>query len=343
MRRFAADQVPRLSVAAAELPGPWVVPWALPRRHKDRLVALLGQALCRFDDRLRFIELRWAERYFIEEGRIVPPQPALVWWRIAAIPAVEPESVIEAAPRLVPGLAVYDFEGEAELPALGWLGPLKVRLLHRLIDALMDDRLVFEPEDVVRTLNDAARTIVSPIDLLDLCESLIDLALLGRSADEARVEGISRVLASRFAPEAGDRAPADPLIEALGQLGSGERLPEAVGAILVRVMLLRVIKAIDQRHERRADVLARAGALVEAMAELAEAAGVHGMSARSFAYAGACFLDANHVEAAERVLQRARQSALELVDAADVLAVVNARWGHLRQRLDDVDGARVAF
>jgi hypothetical protein len=208
MRRFAADQVPRLSVAAAELPGPWVVPWALPRRHKDRLVALLGQALCRFDDRLRFIELRWAERYFIEEGRIVPPQPALVWWRIAAIPAVEPESVIEAAPRLVPGLAVYDFEGEAELPALGWLGPLKVRLLHRLIDALMDDRLVFEPEDVVRTLNDAARTIVSPIDLLDLCESLIDLALLGRSADEARVEGISRVLASRFAPEAGDRAPA---------------------------------------------------------------------------------------------------------------------------------------
>jgi tetratricopeptide (TPR) repeat protein len=238
MRFFAEDIVPRLSIAPEDVPGPWIVPWMLPRRHRDRLVGLLCQALLRFDDRLRFLELRWSERFLIEQRCLAIPRHALVWWRIGKEPPMEAGAVLMATPRVASGLMIYDFEAQPDLVRLGWLGPLKERVLHRITDVLMDGGEVDQPEAMVDVLREASRTLLSPVEVVDLVEVLRAWTVQGRSLSDARAEGLGRVLANRFAPDAGDEAPADAYVRALVEVGTKKPLSEETRAVLTRAGLL---------------------------------------------------------------------------------------------------------
>ncbi len=81
MRFFAADAFPRLAVQSGDLPRPWVMPLGLPRDHRDRLAALLAQALRALEPGLALVQLRWDERRFLNGGGLALPEHVLVWWR----------------------------------------------------------------------------------------------------------------------------------------------------------------------------------------------------------------------------------------------------------------------
>src|SRR5262245_22336775 len=113
------------------------MPFGLPRGHRDRLAALLAQALRALEPDLSMIQLRWAERHFLLSGRLALPSSVLVWWRVNAVPVVDPQAVVLDGSKLTPGLALYDFDSEANLPAEAWLGPLKMNVLRRIQDRLL--------------------------------------------------------------------------------------------------------------------------------------------------------------------------------------------------------------
>ncbi|AUX30296.1 MULTISPECIES: hypothetical protein [Sorangium] len=198
MRLFAGDHFPRLAVQSGDLPRPWVMPLGLPRAHRDRLAGLLAQALRALEPDLRLIQLRWAERHALLSGRINLPSSVLVWWRIDAVPVVDPQTVVIDGSKMTPGLTLYDFDQEVSLPAEAWLGPLKMGVLHRILDRLLDERPVGTYEEVADAVRELSARLVSPIDLVDAAEAMVEVEAQGEGLDAAKAEAVGRVIAGRF-------------------------------------------------------------------------------------------------------------------------------------------------
>ncbi|WP_437726720.1 tetratricopeptide repeat protein [Sorangium sp. So ce861] len=227
MRLFAGDHFPRLAVQSGDLPRPWVMPLGLPRAHRDRLAVLLAQALRALEPDLRLVQLRWAERHALLSGRINLPNPVLVWWRVDAVPVVDPQAVVIEGSKMTPGLTLYDFEQEVSLPAEAWLGPLKMGVLHRIMDRLLDERPVAAYEEIADAVREISARLISPIDLIDAAEAMIDTEAQGEGIDAAKAEALGRVVAGRFAT-----GPAEAAVGALVAVGRGETLGAEGGEVL---------------------------------------------------------------------------------------------------------------
>ncbi|WP_437613075.1 tetratricopeptide repeat protein [Sorangium sp. So ce834] len=219
MRLFAGDHFPRLAVQSGDLPRPWVMPLGLPRAHRDRLAVLLAQALRALEPDLRLVQLRWAERHALLSGRINLPSSVLVWWRIDAVPVVDPQTVVIDGSKMTPGLTLYDFDQEVSLPAEAWLGPLKMGVLHRILDRLLDERPVGTYEEVADAVRELSARLVSPIDLVDAAEAMVEVEAQGEGVGAAKAEAIGRIIAGRFAT-----GPAEAAVRALVTVGRGEAL-----------------------------------------------------------------------------------------------------------------------
>ncbi|AGP35115.1 hypothetical protein BE04_43965 [Sorangium cellulosum] len=219
MRLFAGDHFPRLAVQSGDLPRPWVIPLGLPRAHRDRLAVLLAQALRALEPDLRLVQLRWAERHALLSGRINLPSSVLVWWRVDAVPVVDPQAVILDGSKMTPGLALYDFDQEVSLPAEAWLGPLKMGVLHRILDRLLDERPVRGYEEMADAVREISAKLNSPIDLVDAAEAMVEAEAQGEGLDAAKAEAIGRIIAGRFATGAAEAA-----VRALVTVGRGEAL-----------------------------------------------------------------------------------------------------------------------
>lgn len=222
MRFFPADAVPSLSVAPTEMPGAWVMPWYLPRKHKDRIWALLVAGLQRFDERLHFVELRWAERHYVEDGRIRLPRRVVVRLRGDAMSPAEPTAIVEFANKWTPGTPVFDFDSALSLQSFGWLGPFKVRVLYRITDVLLDRPPIADTQPIVDVLQEAARLLVTPIELLDFAEVMVERAAFGVSIESARAAAFGDALAARFESIFGSDAVAKVLVEAASNAPSGD-------------------------------------------------------------------------------------------------------------------------
>ncbi|HSO00382.1 MAG TPA: tetratricopeptide repeat protein [Candidatus Nanopelagicales bacterium] len=129
--------------------------------------------------------------------------------------------MIAEAPRLVPGHHLYDFDLDPGISSLGWLGPLKVRLLERITDVLLDEQPLNDPEPVLDALEDAARRRVSPMDLIDFAERLVARRASGLGLEEARTDAIAAVLAMRVDFEKGEQGAASRYVRALHAAAAG--------------------------------------------------------------------------------------------------------------------------
>ncbi|WP_437969846.1 hypothetical protein WMF04_11350 [Sorangium sp. So ce260] len=227
MRLFAGDHFPRLAVQSGDLPRPWVMPSGLPRAHRDRLAVLLAQALRALEPDLKLVQLRWAERHSLLSGRINLPSLVLVWWRIDAVPVVNPEAVVLDGSKMTPGLTLYDFAQEVSLPAEAWLGPLKIGVLHRILDRLLDERPVGTHEEVADAVRELSARLVSPIDLVDAAEAMVEVEAQGEGLDAAKAEAAGRVIAGRFTTGVVESA-----VRALVAVGRGETLGNEEGEAL---------------------------------------------------------------------------------------------------------------
>ena len=156
MRLFPGDHVPTLSAFLQEMRAPWILPPSFAPSHRQRIASLVGRAACTADPGLRFIQLRWADRWLLAQGGLHLPSRVLTWWRIEPI-TDNPANVLSEAPHLVPGHHLFDFDLDPGLSSLGWLGPLKVRLLECITTTLVDERPLDDPEPVLDLLDDAAR------------------------------------------------------------------------------------------------------------------------------------------------------------------------------------------
>jgi tetratricopeptide (TPR) repeat protein len=219
VRLFAGDHFPRLAIQSGDLLRPWVMPLGLPRAHRDRLAALLAQALRALEPGIALVQLRWAERHSLRSGRITLPSSVLVWWRIDAIPVVDPQAVILDGSKRTPGLTLYDFDQEVSLPAEAWLGPLKMGVLHRILDRLLDDRPVATHEEIADAVREISAKLISPIDLVEAAEAMVEVEAQGEGLDAAKAEAVGRVLAGRLAT-----GPADAAVRGLVAVGRGTEL-----------------------------------------------------------------------------------------------------------------------
>lgn len=233
MRLFPADFVPGLSVAPPEMSRPWVIPSYLPRRHKDRLWSLLVAGLHRFDDRLHFVELRWSERHDVQEGRIRLPRPLVARLRGETLSTAEPAAIIEFANRWTPGTPVFDFDNVPSLVSLGWLGPFKVRVLYCIMDVLLDRPPIEETQPIVDVLQEAARLLLTPIELLDFAELMLERVEFGMSIESARAVAFGDALAARF-----ETIFASDVITRVLAEAAGSGLSEPAKKALVRVGLM---------------------------------------------------------------------------------------------------------
>lgn len=231
MRLFGGDIVPDLSVAPDEMRAPWVVPSTLRRAHRERLIGLVTRALLQFDPRLVPIELAWSERALFHEHYAGEIERPLVTWRIEQT-VTDGESVLREAAQMVGALHLFDFEGPAPLTSYGWLGPLKLRLLYRIIDVWYDRAKVADPQEMADALTEVAGLVVSPIDLLDAADHVISTRLMGFDLATARDDAIASVIAASFAPEPDDARPADVFVRALGEAARGKALSPASRDVL---------------------------------------------------------------------------------------------------------------
>lgn len=233
MRLFPADFVPNLSVAPPEMLGAWVMPWYLPRRHKDRLWSLLVRGLHRFDDRLHFIELHWAERHHVEDGRLRLPRPVVVRLLGQPLSSAAPATIVEFANKWMRGTPVFDFEDSSNWQSFGWLGPFKVRVLHCVMDVLLDRPPIADTQPIVDTLQEAARLLLTPIELLDFAELILERIAFGVSTESARAMAFGDAFAARFE----SIYSADTMAKVLSE-AAGNALSDPIKRALVRVGLV---------------------------------------------------------------------------------------------------------
>jgi hypothetical protein len=198
MRLFPGDDVPELKALAQEMPSPWLMPRGFSRQHRDRLGALVVRAVRGFDPRIRCVQLRWLEAPLVRDGLLKLPERLLVWWRSDAI-ADDAAEVMHEAPKVVHGLHMLDLDGDPGVAALGWLAPLKMRLLYKLTDALLEEGGDAEAEALIDALNEAADRLVSPIDLLDFAARLVEARQMGATVADAREDAIATVLTDQVA------------------------------------------------------------------------------------------------------------------------------------------------
>ena len=197
MRLFPDDDVPDLTAFPQEMPSPWLMPRGLSRRHRDRLGALVVRAVRRFDPRVRCVQLRWVEAPYVREGRIRLPERALVWWRSDTV-AERARDVLHDAPKVAPALHMLDLDGDPGVEAFGWLAPIKAELAHRLADALLERPVDVDPEPLIDAIDEAAERLVSPVDLLDFAEHLIQARASGSTLEEARADASRRCSSSAW-------------------------------------------------------------------------------------------------------------------------------------------------
>jgi len=235
LRFFADDAVPGLALPVHELPAPWVLPYHLPRWHRYRLVALLGRALAGFEPGFRVVELSWPERSLLSERRLRLPDRTVVCWRIDETQKQKSVEIVRESARHWPGPALYDFRWDDELPAQGWLGPLKMAVLYRLIDVLLDERPVQAVEPITDLLREGAGKLSSPIDLIDFFEVLVEQLAVHTDLAMARAQGFASVLAARFDDQTDA---ADVMVQVLVALTAGNGLPEPQRALAKRVGLM---------------------------------------------------------------------------------------------------------
>jgi tetratricopeptide (TPR) repeat protein len=233
MRLFPGDDIPDLTAFSQEMPSPWLMPRGLSRHHRDRLGALVARAIRVFDPRVRCIQLRWVEAPYVRDGRIKLPERVLVWWRSDTF-LDDAARVLHEAPKVLYGLHLLDLDGDPGVEALGWLAPLKVRLLHKLTDALLEGGIDVEPEAMIDALNDAAKRLVSPIDLLDFTERLVEARTSGLKPEEARVEAIALVLAGRMAPGPVNTRGVQQIDAAMERAAQPGLLPPDIHSLLLR-------------------------------------------------------------------------------------------------------------
>ena len=232
MRLFPGDDVPDLTAFSQEMPSPWLMPRGFSRHHRDRLGGLLARAIRVFDPRVRCIQLRWVEAPYVRDGRIKLPERVLVWWRSDSV-IDDAARVLHEAPKILYGLHLLDLDGDPGVEALGWLAPLKVRLLHKLTSALLESGIDIDPEPMIDALNDAAARLVSPIDLLDFTERLVEARTSGLKPEEARVEAIAFVLAGRMAPGPMNKKGVEQLEAALERAAHPGLLPPDIHSLLL--------------------------------------------------------------------------------------------------------------
>lgn len=227
MRLFAQELIPGLRLSAAGLPAPWILPSSFHRAHRDRLVSLLAHALRGVEPELMVVQLGWAERGLLERGRVRLDPPCLVWWRIDTLYKVDPREALRTGTRLAPGPVVFDFDEPHGLPALGWLGALKLEVLRCIGDVLLDRTPLPEAEEILRALKELSEQLISPVDLLDAAEVLIFQVAEARPPSAASDIAVSHVLASRFdnGIEVSEEE-AERIIMALSAIGTRKKIGE---------------------------------------------------------------------------------------------------------------------
>jgi tetratricopeptide (TPR) repeat protein len=237
VRVFPGPDLPGLSLASHALPTPWVVPSHLPREHRERLVLLLWRALEGFEPGLRLVQLQWGERRLLERRQLRLPRSALLWWRIESTLPVEPLEVLRESGRFGSGATTFDFDQEVDIPAFGWLGELKMEVLRRLMDVLLDERPVEAVEPITEVLGEASGWFTSPVDLLDFGETLVEATAQHLPLPDGRAEACARVVAERFdvrRPWGG----AEPIVRALVSISSGGEVPVEQREVLKRAGLV---------------------------------------------------------------------------------------------------------
>jgi tetratricopeptide (TPR) repeat protein len=238
MRLFADDWVPNLMLGAGSVPWPATLPSSAGRRHRDRLVALLARALRGADPELRLLQIRWLERDCLDQGRLRPRRSSLIWWRVAAFPAVDPAEVIRECLRLSPGLMVFDFDRPPAAEHLGWLGALKLVLLQSLTAALLRDPCLSEAKEVIRQANELASLAQSPIELLDFTTTLAESLIQGLHLPIGRHQAIGKLIAGRVAERCPEQR-ADDFIKALMDSKQPGPLPSDGRSVLEELGLSR--------------------------------------------------------------------------------------------------------
>jgi len=136
----------------------------------------------------------------------------------------DPVDVLREALTLCPARAVFDFEVRTGQP-VAWLAPLREAIRRHAIDLLYDHGVVGNPDRAADAVTELATDLVSPVDLLDGADVLLDQLAAGVSVAPALAEARARLLAGRFdATEVGQ--PADGLVRsfvAVHESGEADR------------------------------------------------------------------------------------------------------------------------
>jgi tetratricopeptide (TPR) repeat protein len=193
---------------------------------------MVARAVRVFDPKVRCIQLRWVEAPYVRDGRIKLPERVLVWWRSDTL-VEDAAKVLCDAPKIVHGLHLLDLDGDPGVEALGWLAPLKIRLLHKLTDALLESGIDVDPEPLIDAINDASARLVSPIDLLDFSERLVEARTSGARLEDAQADAIALVLAERMARESITLIDVEPFAAAMDRAAPSGLLPPDVHSLLL--------------------------------------------------------------------------------------------------------------
>lgn len=197
MRLFTSDTPPGIAVPAGNLPRPWVMPAGASPSDRRKLASLLAGALRPFEPDLWLVEVPWVERDALAQGGVRLSPSSLVWWQVERYTPDSVETILAEGSRIAPGFCLFDFAENIDVPAEAWLGPLKMAVLHRLLDRLLDERPIAAHERLAEALGDLARQIVSPVDLMNAADLLVARALRGIDPATVTKEVLAIVLSRR--------------------------------------------------------------------------------------------------------------------------------------------------
>lgn len=261
MRLFVDGLLPGLRLAPPALPTPWILPSQLNRAHRERLIFLLTQALRGSEPDLVVADLSWGERGILHSDRLRLLPPVLYILRVDTPYPTDPREVLRLGSRLIQGPVVFDFADPHELPALGWLGPLRLEVLRCLTDLLLSRCVLPAAESIIDTLKTLCEQVLSPIDLIDAADELVERVAEGRALEAAVDRAAARILLSRFP---GLELSTDLTLRALTEFGMGrEPAPQHV-ALFSRAGLFEGGQALPP-----AALLKRPGVLRRVLGDLA--------------------------------------------------------------------------
>lgn len=259
MRLFAGDAIPDLHLLPHELPRPWVLPAGISREHRARLCGLLAQALRGGKRELLVVALRWGERGLLESGRLRIDASSCIIWEVESFGVRDAREVLRQASRVSPGLFVLDFAWAQDLPAQGWLGPLKLEVLRCVENVLLDRVPVTDSEGLLAMVQGIAETTISPVDFLDTAEELLHGVAEGLAPAQARARAFGRVIAARV-PGAGAELAAQALVKIGrdGELEAGEKAALSVAGLLEGTQILPPLSLVKESAVQRESLRALA-------------------------------------------------------------------------------------